>query len=78
MGIPSCLWRRTGEIYKGNKEFAALVGVPIEQLREGKLAIYELMAEESAVNYWEVRNFFSLLIECVANPFAVRIEIWRC
>lgn len=24
MGIPSCLWRRTGEIYKGNKEFAEL------------------------------------------------------
>jgi len=54
MGIPSCLWRRTGEIYKGNKEFAALVGVPIEHLQGGKLAIYELMAEESAVNYWEV------------------------
>ncbi|BGP14531.1 hypothetical protein JCM10213_005181 [Rhodosporidiobolus nylandii] len=53
MGIPSCLWRRTGEIYKGNKEFAALVGVPIEDLQNGKLAIYELMAEESAVNYWE-------------------------
>ncbi|KAI5479341.1 Zn(2)-C6 fungal-type transcription factor [Pseudohyphozyma bogoriensis] len=53
MGIPSCLWRRTGEIYKGNKEFADLVGVPIEQLSGGKLAIYELMAEESAVNYWE-------------------------
>lgn len=53
MGIPSCLWRRTGEIYKGNKEFAALVGVPIEDLQAGKLAIYELMAEESAVNYWE-------------------------
>ncbi|GAA6019453.1 hypothetical protein JCM10207_001393 [Rhodosporidiobolus poonsookiae] len=53
MGIPSCLWRRTGEIYKGNKEFAALVGVPIEHLQGGKLAIYELMAEESAVNYWE-------------------------
>lgn len=34
MGIPACLWRRTGEIYKGNKEFAALVGVPIEQLRD--------------------------------------------
>ena len=29
------------------------VGVPIEQLQGGKLAIYELMAEESAVNYWE-------------------------
>ncbi|KAI8362606.1 hypothetical protein BD560DRAFT_437134 [Blakeslea trispora] len=53
MGIPACLWRRTGEIYKGNKEFAALVNVPIENLREGRLCIYELMAEESAVNYWE-------------------------
>lgn len=52
-GIPACLWRRTGEIYKGNKEFAELVGVPIEYLREGRLCIYELMAEESAVNYWE-------------------------
>ena len=55
MGIPACLWRRTGEIYKGNKEFAALVNVPIENLREGRLCIYELMAEESAVNYWEVK-----------------------
>ncbi|KAK3828612.1 MAG: hypothetical protein J3Q66DRAFT_323102 [Benniella sp.] len=53
MGIPACLWRRTGEIYKGNKEFAALVSVPLEMLREGRLCIYELMAEESAVNYWE-------------------------
>jgi hypothetical protein len=54
MGIPACLWRRTGEIYKGNKEFASLVNVPLEMLREGRLCIYELMAEESAVNYWEV------------------------
>ncbi|RGB33182.1 hypothetical protein C1646_705168 [Rhizophagus diaphanus] len=53
MGIPACLWRRTGEIYKGNKEFALLIGVPIEMLREGRLCIYELMMEESAVNYWE-------------------------
>lgn len=53
MGIPACLWRRTGEIYKGNKEFAALVGVPVEMLREGRLCVYELMAEESTVNYWE-------------------------
>ena len=52
-GIPACLWRRTGEIYKGNKEFAELVGVQIDALREGRLCIYELMAEESAVNYWE-------------------------
>lgn len=27
--------------------------MPIEDLQGGKLAIYELMAEESAVNYWE-------------------------
>ncbi|WFD19188.1 Transcription factor [Malassezia caprae] len=52
-GIPACLWRRTGEIYKGNKEFAELVGMPIDSLRDGRLCIYELMAEESAVNYWE-------------------------
>lgn len=53
MGIPACLWRRTGEIYKGNREFAELVGVEGFMLREGGLCIYELMAEESAVNYWE-------------------------
>ncbi|ODQ68466.1 hypothetical protein NADFUDRAFT_81425 [Nadsonia fulvescens var. elongata DSM 6958] len=53
MAIPACLWRRTGEIYRGNKEFAGLVNVSVEDLRNGKLAIYELMSEESAVNYWE-------------------------
>ncbi|KAI9311588.1 hypothetical protein BX666DRAFT_1867847 [Dichotomocladium elegans] len=53
MGIPACLWRRTGEIYKGNKEFASLVNIPIETLREGALCIYELMAEDAVVNYWE-------------------------
>lgn len=53
MGIPACLWRRTGEIWKSNKEFARLVGVPIEKLKDGKTCIYELMNEESAVNYWE-------------------------
>lgn len=60
MGIPACLWRRTGEIYKGNKEFASLVNVPLEMLREGRLCIYELMAEESAVNYWEVGCFSNI------------------
>ncbi|KAK9465044.1 hypothetical protein V1512DRAFT_77743 [Lipomyces arxii] len=53
MAIPACLWRRTGEIYRGNKEFAALVEVPVEELRDGKLAIYEMLSEDSAVNYWE-------------------------
>lgn len=53
MAIPACLWRRTGEIYRGNKEFASLVGVTTDDLKDGKLAIYELMNEESAVNFWE-------------------------
>ena len=53
MGIPACLWRRTGDIFKGNKEFAELVGVPLDTLREGRSAIYELMTEESSAIYWE-------------------------
>ncbi|BFZ64487.1 Transcription factor [Saitoella coloradoensis] len=53
ISVPACLWRRTGEIFRGNKEFAQLIGVPVEMLRDGRLAIYELMAEDSAVNYWE-------------------------
>ncbi|SAL99409.1 hypothetical protein [Absidia glauca] len=54
MAIPACLWRRTGEIYKGNKEFATLIDVSVDDLRDGRLCIYEIMAEESTVNYWEV------------------------
>lgn len=53
MAIPACLWRRTGEIYRGNKEFAQLVEVNSDALKDGKLTIYELMTEESAVNFWE-------------------------
>lgn len=34
MAIPACLWRRTGEIYKGNKEFADLIKVPFDKLRD--------------------------------------------
>ncbi|KAG5723975.1 Regulator of drug sensitivity 2 [Termitomyces sp. T112] len=53
MGVPACLWRRTGEIYKANREFTELVGLEGYMFRDGRLCIYELMAEESAVNYWE-------------------------
>lgn len=38
MGIPACLWRRTGEIYKGNREFAELVGVDVGRLRDVSVA----------------------------------------
>ena len=34
MGVPACLWRRTGEIYKGNGEFANLIGVSVNDLSE--------------------------------------------
>ncbi|KAK6436494.1 Transcription factor [Oleoguttula sp. CCFEE 5521] len=53
MAIPACCWRRTGEIFRGNKEMADLIDVPIDRLRDGKLAIHEIIAEESLVSYWE-------------------------
>lgn len=34
MGVPACLWRRTGEIYKGNREFTELVGVDGFMMRD--------------------------------------------
>ncbi|OLY85381.1 Regulator of drug sensitivity 2 [Smittium mucronatum] len=52
-GTPACLWRRTGEIFKANKQFADLVGLPLQYFREGRITIYELMTEESTVNYIE-------------------------
>ncbi|OXV09701.1 hypothetical protein Egran_02542 [Elaphomyces granulatus] len=53
MAIPACCWRRTGEIFRGNKEMAELIDVPIESLRDGKLAIHEIITEEQLVSYWE-------------------------
>ena len=34
MGVPACLWRRTGEIYKGNREFCELVGLDGSMMRD--------------------------------------------
>ena len=34
MAIPACCWRRTGEIFRGNKEMAELIHVPFEKLRD--------------------------------------------
>ncbi|KAF2762128.1 hypothetical protein EJ05DRAFT_198215 [Pseudovirgaria hyperparasitica] len=53
MAIPACSWRRTGEIFRGNEEMADLIHVPIESLRDGKLAIHEIIVEDSLANYWE-------------------------
>lgn len=37
MAVPACLWRRTGEIFRGNKEMAELIGVQVEELRDVSL-----------------------------------------
>ena len=43
MAVPACCWRRTGEIFRGNKEMAQLVHVPIERLRDvGSLHVLQL------------------------------------
>jgi len=34
MAVPACCWRRTGEIFRGNKEMAQLIDVSIEDLRD--------------------------------------------
>lgn len=53
MAIPACCWRRTGEIFRGNKEMAELINVPIESLQGGKIALHQILTEESNVRYWE-------------------------
>lgn len=34
MAVPACCWRRTGEIFRGNREMAELIGVEVEELRD--------------------------------------------
>jgi hypothetical protein len=34
MAIPACCWRRTGEIFRGNREMAELIHVPINTFRD--------------------------------------------
>ncbi|KAK3314620.1 meiosis protein SPO22/ZIP4 like-domain-containing protein [Apodospora peruviana] len=53
MAVPACCWRRTGEIFRGNKEMAELINVPVERLRGGKIALHEILTEDSNVRYWE-------------------------
>ncbi|KUI61427.1 Regulator of drug sensitivity 2 [Cytospora mali] len=53
MAVPACCWRRTGEIFRGNKEMAELIGVQVEDLRDGKIALHSILTEASVVRYWE-------------------------
>lgn len=39
MAVPACCWRRTGEIFRGNKEMAELINVPVESLRDVRLPL---------------------------------------
>jgi hypothetical protein len=43
--IPACCWRRTGEIYRGNKEMAKLIHVRMDQLRDVRYELYSLIVE---------------------------------
>ena len=43
MAVPACCWRRTGEIFRGNKEMAELIHVPIENLRDVRLTVFDRM-----------------------------------
>ncbi|KAL9131193.1 MAG: hypothetical protein Q9217_000795 [Psora testacea] len=61
MAIPACCWRRTGEIFRGNKEMAELIHVPIEKLLDGKLALHEIITEEDLVGYWN--NFLAIAFD---------------
>lgn len=38
MAVPACCWRRTGEIFRGNKEMAELIDVPVENLRDVRVS----------------------------------------
>lgn len=43
MAIPACCWRRTGEIFRGNKAMAELIHVPVDKLRDvGSMLRYHI------------------------------------
>ena len=43
MAIPACCWRRTGEIFRGNKEMAELIHMPMVKLRDVSIMIMPLL-----------------------------------
>ncbi|KAF9145239.1 Transcriptional regulator of nonfermentable carbon utilization [Mortierella sp. GBA39] len=52
-GTPTVVWRRTGEIALVGKEFSLLTQWSRDQIFNKKTYIYELMDNQSAVEYWE-------------------------
>ncbi|GAB1313482.1 Transcription factor [Madurella fahalii] len=86
MAVPACCWRRTGEIFRGNKEMAELIGVPVEDLRGGRIALHEILTEESNVRYWEEFGTIAfdsahdtLLTACsLKNPYDATNYVLNC
>lgn len=60
MAVPACCWRRTGEIFRGNKEMAELINVPVDQLRD---VGFFLLASLRSI--WAARN--SICIRDIVN-----------
>lgn len=52
-GTPTVVWRRTGEVCLVGKEFSLLTQWSRDMLLNKKTYIYELMENQSAVEYWE-------------------------
>ncbi|KAI9018007.1 hypothetical protein CLU79DRAFT_762609 [Phycomyces nitens] len=52
-GTPTVVWRRTGEVCLVGKEFSLLTQWSKDMLMHRKTYIYELMDNQSAVEYWE-------------------------
>ncbi|KAI8983047.1 hypothetical protein BDB01DRAFT_792195 [Pilobolus umbonatus] len=52
-GTPTIVWRRTGEICLVGKEFSLLTQWSRDTLLNKKTYIFELMDNQSAVEYWE-------------------------
>lgn len=60
MAVPACCWRRTGEIFRGNKEMAELIGVRVEDLRDVSVAapLHSLVP----FGHWLLDTYCSLLL----------------
>ena len=75
MAVPACCWRRTGEIFRGNKEMAELIHVPIENLRDVRLAIYCKVLNLAASDIFPGKASHSRN-HCRGSPCQLLGEIW--
>lgn len=73
MAVPACLWRRSGQICRANREFAVLVGCSVDELRAGNKYIYELLTIPSIVNLWE--KFTTLTFDSAQKSFLMHCNL---